>query len=67
MDRQEQHDDVLSQIAGAIGLTRGQLEIELAQDALAELRERGGVNYMGARERRLQREREVWAAHETAT
>jgi hypothetical protein len=67
VDGMKQHDDALSQIAAAIGLTREELEMELAQDALAGLRERGRATYRGARKRRLHRKCKLAATRESVS
>jgi len=55
-------DDPLVALAERLGTPR-EVERELERDALAEMRRRGRITYMGARQRRLARERAIAATH----
>lgn len=62
MSWEEHEQRPLTDLADAL-VGAQEVDRELVRDALAELEQEGRISYMGARERRLRRERAVAAQH----
>lgn len=65
MSREDSERRVLSEMTGALVGPR-EVDRELAEQALSELRREGRISYMRARERRMMREQAVFRLHQPA-